>query len=223
MNYGILGSGVVGQSMGAALASQGHSVILGTGDPARLDDRKGYAGTLREWLAGAGSNARVGTFAAAAAHGEVLVNATAGLASVDVLRGVEAHLGDKTLIDISNPLDFSGGMPPAVQTYEGGESLAEEIQATFPGLKVVKTLNTLTASLMVNPRQLADGDHSVFLGGNDAAAKAQATEMLRGFGWTDIIDLGDLSAARGLELWLPLWLRLFGVLGAPMFNLKIVR
>ncbi|WP_374686750.1 NADPH-dependent F420 reductase [Promineifilum sp.] len=223
MNYGILGSGIVGQSIGAALAAQGHSVVLGTGDPARLDDSKGYAGTLREWLAGAGPNARVGAFAEAAAHGEVLVNATAGLASVDVLRGVETHLDGKTLIDISNPLDFSGGMPPAVRTYEGGASLAEEIQATFPGLRVVKTLNTLTASLMVNPRQLADGDHSVFLGGNDAVAKAQATEMLRGFGWTDIIDLGDLSAARGLELWLPLWLRLFGVLGAPMFNLKIVR
>ena len=113
-------------------------------------------------------------------------------------------------------------MPPSVLTYNGA-SLAEELQRTLPETRVVKSLNTLTAALMVNPRLLADGDHTVFVAGDDAAARAQVTALLRSFGWNDILDLGDLSAARGLELWLPLWLQLFGVLGRPAFNLKIVR
>ena len=173
MNIGVLGSGIVGQSVGGKLAELGHSVVLGTRDPANVDEKKGYAPSLGEWLAGAGPNARLGTFAEAAAHGAVIVNALNGLVSVEVLRPLAASLDGKLLIDISNPLDFSRGMPPAVLTYEGGASLAEEIQRALPGARVVKTLNTLTASLMVTPRQLADGDHSVFLSGDDAAAKAQ--------------------------------------------------
>ena len=114
-------------------------------------------------------------------------------------------------------------MPPAVLTYEGGASLAEEIQRALPGARVVKTLNTLTASLMVNPRQLADGDHSVFLSGDDAAAKAQAADILRSFGWRDIIDMGGLASARGAEMILPIWLQLFGTFGNPQYNFKIVR
>jgi len=166
--------------------------------------------------------ARLGTFAAAAAHGELIVNALNGLVAVETLQPLAAALAGKVMIDITNPLDFSRGMPPAVLTYDGA-SLAEELQRTLPETRVVKSLNTLTAALMVNPRLLADGDHTVFVAGNDAAAKAQVIALLRGFGWADILDLGDLSAARGLELWLPLWLQLFGVLGRPAFNLKIVR
>ncbi len=223
MNIGVLGSGIVGQTVGGKLAGLGHSVVLGTRDPARVDEKKGYAPSLGEWLAGAGPNARLGTFAEAAAHGAVIVNALNGLVSVEVLRPLAASLDGKLLIDISNPLDFSRGMPPAVLTYEGGASLAEEIQRALPGARVVKTLNTLTASLMVNPRQLADGDHSVFLSGDDAAAKAQAADILRSFGWRDIIDMGGLASARGAEMILPIWLQLFGTFGNPQYNFKIVR
>ena len=223
MNIGVLGSGIVGQTGGGKLAGLGHSVVLGTRDPAKVDEKKGYAPSLGEWLAGAGPNARLGTFAEAAAHGAVIVNALNGLVSVEVLRPLAASLDGKLLIDISNPLDFSRGMPPAVLTYEGGASLAEEIQRALPGARVVKTLNTLTASLMVNPRQLADGDHSVFLSGDDAAAKAQAADILRSFGWRDIIDMGGLASARGAEMILPIWLQLFGTFGNPQYNFKIVR
>ncbi|MBK7219571.1 MAG: NAD(P)-binding domain-containing protein [Candidatus Promineofilum sp.] len=223
MNIGVLGSGIVGQTVGGKLAELGHSVVLGTRDPANVDEKKGYAPSLGEWLAGAGPNARLGTFAEAAAHGAVIVNALNGLVSVEVLRPLAASLDGKLLIDISNPLDFSRGMPPAVLTYEGGASLAEEIQRALPGARVVKTLNTLTASLMVNPRQLADGDHSVFLSGDDAAAKAQAADILRSFGWRDIIDMGGLASARGAEMILPIWLQLFGTFGNPQYNFKIVR
>ena len=223
MNIGVIGSGIVGQSVGGKLAELGHNVVLGTRDPANVDEKKGYAPSLGEWLAGAGPNARLGTFATAAAHGEVVVNALNGLVSVEVLRPLAASLDGKLLIDISNPLDFSRGMPPAVLTYEGGASLAEEIQRALPGARVVKTLNTLTASLMVNPRQLADGDHSVFLSGDDAAAKAQAVDILRSFGWRDIIDMGGLASARGAEMILPIWLQLFGTFGNPQYNFKIVR
>ena len=146
-----------------------------------------------------------------------------GLMPLGVLRPLPPCLDGKVLFDISNPLDFSRGMPPAVLTYEGGASLAEEIQRALPGARVVKTLNTLTASLMVNPRQLADGDHSVFLSGDDAAAKAQAADILRSFGWSDIIDMGGLASARGAEMILPIWLQLFGTFGNPQYNFKIVR
>ena len=143
--------------------------------------------------------------------------------SVEVLQPLATSLDGKLLIDISNPLDFSRGMPPAVLTYDGGASLAEEIQRTLPGARVVKTLNTLTASLMVNPRQLAGGDHSIFLSGDDAAAKEQTADILRSFGWRDIIDMGGLITARGAEMILPIWLQLFGAFGSPQYNFKVMR
>jgi len=97
------------------------------------------------------------------------------------------------------------------------------IQRTFPDAKVVKTLNTVNAAVMVDPRALADGAHSIFVSGDDAAAKATVTELLRSFGWQDVIDLGDISTARGTEMLLPIWLRLMNVLETPAFNFKIVR
>jgi len=103
------------------------------------------------------------------------------------------------------------------------DSLGEQIQRRFPGVKVVKTLNTMNAYLMVNPAQLAGADHTVFMSGDDAEAKLTVAELLRSFGWTDIIDVGDVSVARGTETLLPIWLRLFGALQNPVFNFKIVR
>jgi len=134
-----------------------------------------------------------------------------------------ANLAGKILVDIANPLDFSKGMPPTLAICNT-DSLGERIQATFPAARVVKTLNTVNASVMVNPRQVADGDHHVFLSGNDADAKARVTTLLReDFGWRHVLDLGDISTARGTEMLLPIWIRLWSALGTHLFNLKLVR
>ncbi len=214
MNIGIIGSGMVGQALATKLASLGHSVMIGTRDSSKL----------AEWLGQAEHPIAVGSFAETAAHGELVLNATAGGASLAALElaGVE-NLRGKILIDIANPLDFSQGMPPSL-TIANTDSLGEQIQRAFPEVKVVKTLNTLAAPLMVNPGQLADGDHHIFVSGNDAEAKAQVSAFLKAeFGWKNIIDLGDISTARGTEMLLPVWVRLWGALGTPMFNFKIVR
>jgi len=151
------------------------------------------------------------------------VNAVMGAHSLDALRAAdEANLDGKVLIDIPNPLDFSGGMPPTL-FVSNTDSLGEQIQREFPRVKVVKTLNTMTAFVMADPSLVDDGDHTVFLCGNDEGAKAQVIEILRSFGWRDVIDLGDITSARGTESYLPLWLRLWGALQVPMFNIKVVR
>ena len=162
-------------------------------------------------------------FADAAAHGELVVNATAGATSVDALRlAGEANLDGKILVDIANALDFSRGMPPSL-LVANTDSLGERIQRAFPDVKVVKALNTMTAPIMVNPGQLAGGGHAVFVCGDDPEAKALVTGILREFGWRDVLDLGDLTAARATEMVLPIWLRLMGALQTPMFNFKVVR
>ena len=114
-------------------------------------------------------------------------------------------------------------MPPTLSVCNDS-SLAEQIQAAFPELKVVKSLNTMTAPLMVNP-SLLSGDHNAFVGGNDVGAKALVVTILEAFGWKreNIIDLGDITSARGLEMYLPLWLRLYGGFQTPMLNIRIVR
>jgi 8-hydroxy-5-deazaflavin:NADPH oxidoreductase len=166
---------------------------------------------------------RLAIYAEAAADAELLVNATAGAVSLATLEAAGAqNLADKILIDIANPLDHSQGFPPSL-FVQNTDSLAERIQGAFPRLRVVKTLNTMNAHLMVDPRSLADGDHSVFVSGNDANAKQVVTGILESFGHTDVIDLGDITTARGSEMMLPIWIRLMGVLGTPAFNFKVVR
>ncbi|MFO7539250.1 MAG: NADP oxidoreductase [Chloroflexota bacterium] len=168
---------------------------------------------------------RLGTFQEAAAHGEILFNTTAGVASLSALNQAGAgNLRAKILIDIANPLDGSQGFPPTL-AVANTDSLAEQIQKAFPETKVVKTLNTMNAHLMVNPGLLPD-DHTVFISGNDAEAKKQvATFLTDWFGWQpqNILDLGDITTARGTEMLLPLWIRLYGALQTPMFNFKIVK
>jgi predicted dinucleotide-binding enzyme len=223
VKIGILGSSTVGQTLGAKLVELGHEVTIGTRRPEALDEAKGWAGSLREWLERTGGRGKVGTFAEAASSGEIVINATNGVVSMEALRmaGEEALRG-KVLVEIGNELDPSQGMPPrSLATDE--ESLAERIQKAFPEARVVKTLNTVTAALMVDPGQLAGGDHTMFLCGNDPEAKAKVTEILESFGWKDIVDLGDITSARGMEMLMPVWLRLWGVLGKPVFNYKIVR
>lgn len=227
MNIGILGTGGVGQSLAGALAARGHAVVIGTRDPQATLARSAPDGTgnppFSTWHA-QHPQVRLGTFAEAAAHGDVLVNATSGFGSVDALRAAgAANLDGKVLLDISNPLDFSKGMPPTL-FVSNDDSLGEQIQRAFPALRVVKTLNTMNAGLMVNPGSLAGGDHDVFVSGNDAAAKAAVTDLLRTeFGWKSVIDLGDITTARGVEMLLPIWVRLWGALGTAAFNFRVVR
>ena len=225
MRIGVLGSGVVGQTLGAKLAEVGNEVVLGTRSPAELGQKRGHGNTtLQDWLAKAGRRGRVDSFEAAAAHGEVVINATGGMFSLDALRMAgEKNLDGKILIDVSNPLDFSKGMPPRL-TVCNDDSLGEQIQRAFPRVKVVKALNTVTTALMVDPNLIGGGDHHLFICGNDAGTKARVTELLGDwFGWRHVVDVGGIDAARGTEMVLPLWLRLWGALGTPLFNFRIVR
>jgi predicted dinucleotide-binding enzyme len=216
MKIAVLGTGMVGNTIGTKLIELGHEVKIGS----RTDtNEKALA-----WVASAGKNASQGTFADAAAFGEILFNCTKGQASVDVLKlAGEKNISGKILVDISNALDFSKGAPPTLSICND-DSLGETIQRAFPDLKVVKTLNTMNCKLMVNAGNVP-GDHNVFVSGNDAAAKAEVKKLLNGFGWTDknIIDLGDISTARGTEQLLPIWVRLMGTLGTANFNFHIVK
>jgi 8-hydroxy-5-deazaflavin:NADPH oxidoreductase len=226
MRFGILGTGVVGKTIAARLDGMGHEVMVGTRDPEETmsrsePDRYGnppFSAWQQEH-----PDVRLDTFAEAAAHGELVVNATAGITSIEALEMAgEDNLNAKVLIDVSNPLDFSRGMPPTLWV-SNTDSLGERIQRRFPEAKVVKTLHTMNAYVMVDPTQLAGADHTVFVSGDEAEAKAEVGELLRSFGWTDIIDLGDITTARGTEMVMPIWLRLFGALQKPVFNFKIVR
>jgi predicted dinucleotide-binding enzyme len=227
MRIGILGTGMVGKAFAARLTELDHEVLVGTRDPATTlarDEPDRYGNPpFRVWSQ-QHPGVKLSSFADAAAHGELVVNATAGEASLDALQlAGEANLAGKVLIDVANALDYSRGMPPA-PLVGTADSLGERIQRAFPAARVVKALNTMSAPLMVNPRQLADGDHTVFVCSDDPEAKALVTGLLTdGFGWRDVIDLGHLSAARATEMLLPVWLRLWGALQVPMFNFKVVR
>ena len=227
MRLGILGTGVVGKTIAARLAGLGHEVMVGTRDPEETTSRTepdAYGNPpFGAWLVDH-PEVRLGTFAEATAHGEMVVNATAGAVSLEALElAGEGNLNGKVLVDISNPLDFSEGMPPTL-SVSNTDSLGEQIQRAFPRARVVKALNTVNVSVMVAPEAVAGGDHHLFLCGNDAEARAQVADWLgEWFGWKHVFDLGDLTAARGMEMWLPLWVRLWAALGTPAFNVRVVR
>ena len=212
MRIGVLGSGMVAQGLSARLAELGHDVVIGTRD----------AEKLRGWQS-SNQRVKIGSFAETATHGEMVVNATNGAASIIALTMAgEENLAGKILVDVSNPLDFSNGFPPSLTIF-GTDSLAEQIQRAFPAMRVVKTLNTATARVMTHPLEVASGDHHIFVSSNDADAKLQVTELLRSFGWIHIFDLGDLSTARGTEAYLLLWVRLYGAMNTGMLNVKIMK
>jgi hypothetical protein len=226
MNIGIFGTGVVAQSLAPGIARLRHSVMIGTRNPAELMERgtpaQGTQKTFAEWSR-AHSEIKLGAFAEAARFAELLINATSGGASLEALKQAgEENLRGKILIDASNPLDFSKGFPPTLLVKDT-DSLGEQIQRAFPSVKVVKSLNTVNAAVMTAPKSVGGGEHTLFLCGNDAEAKAKVSEFLRALGWADLIDLGDISGSRGMEMYLPLWLRLWGALGTPMLNVKVVR
>lgn len=201
MKIGVLGTGNVGRTIAAKLVELGHDVRVGSR-------------TAKEDAV---------TFADAAAHGELVFNCTAGDASLAALRmAEEENLAGKILVDVANPLDFSQGMPPILAVCNA-DSLGEEIQRFFPRSKVVKALNTVNCNVMVDP-SIVPGEHDVFVCGNDEGAKNEVRELLGSFGWPAerIIDLGDITGARGMEMYLPLWLRLMGPAGGPNFNIRVV-
>jgi hypothetical protein len=227
MKIGVLGTGVVGQTISAKLAELGHDVMIGTRDPANTlarNEPHPYGMPPFSVWQQAHPQVKLGSFADAATHGEALINATSGTGSLQALElAGAANLNGKILIDIANPLDFSRGMPPSL-TVCNTDSLGEQIQRAYPGAKVVKTLNTVNALVMVNAALVGQADHTMFVCGNDEAAKAQVADWLKNwFGWKDVLDLGDITNARGMEMLLPLWVRVFGSLGTGLFNFKVVR
>jgi hypothetical protein len=205
---------MVGKTIGAALVTLGHQVKLGTRSPGKSD--------VTEWAKASGGSA--GTFAEAAQFGEMLFLCTKGEATLDALAiSGPSHFKGKVVVDITNPLDFSRGMPPALLTqFANTNSLGEEVQKALPDARVVKSLNIVNCEVMVNPRK-SGGDPTMFVCGNDAAAKQSVIEILKSFGWKDIIDLGDISTARGTEMMLPIWVRLWMATKNGYIGFKVVR
>jgi predicted dinucleotide-binding enzyme len=226
---GILGTGSVGRTYASKFITLGYDVMIGTRDVSEklASKEKDIYGSppFSEWYA-MNKSVRLGTFKEAAHFGEIILVATLGGYTLNALKLAEAQiLNGKILIDVTNPLDFSHGMPPVLMpALSNTNSVGEEIQKTFPGLKVVKTLNTMWSGLMVNPGMLNGGDHNAFICGNDSDSKSKVKEIMISFGWTDknIIDLGDITASRGTEMYLPLWLRIFGAKQMGAFNIKVV-
>ena len=213
MRIAVIGTGVVGRTLAQGFQRAGHDVVVGTRDPGATSARE-------EW---AGLDVPLQPLGLVAADADVVVNATPGDASLSALGEVGTdHLAGKVLVDVSNPLDFSQGFPPTLSVKDT-DSLAEQIQRAFPDTRVVKSLNTVTASVMVDPGSVGDGDTTIFAAGDDAEARGVVTGLLRELGWQDVIELDGLQNARGLEMWLPLWVRLMGALGTAEFNLKVVR
>ena len=214
MKIAVFGTGMVGEAIASKLVSLGHDVRMGS--------RSADNAAALKWVKAQGGKASAGTFADAAAFADVAFLCVKGEAAVPVMKSVAGALDGKILVDISNPLDFSKGMPPTL-FISNNDSLGETLQRDFPNVKVVKTLNTVNAYLMVDATKLK-GEHTMFLCGADASAKERVlADFLRPFGWTDVIDLGGISQARGTEAYLLLWTRLYGALKSPDFNVKIVR
>jgi 8-hydroxy-5-deazaflavin:NADPH oxidoreductase len=214
MRVGILGSGDVGRALGTAFAEHGHQVTLGT----RTVDKP----ELLAWKQATGRGATIGSFAEAARSGEVLVLCCLGTAvdSVIDLAG-PAHFDGKLLIDATNALDLSRGMPPGL--FVGlTDSLGERVQRKLPKARVVKCFNIVPNPVMAHP-QLAGGTADMIIAGNDAAAKSQVTDVLRSFGWSGAIDIGGIEGARWLEALVPLWVRVAAAVGSYQVAFKVVR
>jgi predicted dinucleotide-binding enzyme len=214
MKIAVFGTGMVGNAIATKLVKLGHEVMMGSRAPGNA---KGA-----EWVKANGPKATQGTFAEAAAFGELAFNCTLGGGALEAVQAAQKALVGKILVDVSNPLDFSKGMPPTLFVCNT-ESLGEQIQRALPETKVVKALNTVNANVMVEP-SLIKAEHDIFLCGNDAAAKGKVKEILAGWlGWKNVIDLGDISAARAQEMFLILWVRLYGALQTPTFNIHVAR
>src|SRR5215216_5476100 len=209
MQLAILGTGAVGPALGKAFSNAGHDVVIGTRDPVQTKQRE-------QWTA-----IDLPIAAYQDLETEVFINATNGAGSLAALQAVGDALNGKVVIDTSNALDFSQGFPPSL-FVSNTDSLAEQLQRELPEARLVKMFNTMANQVMINPRGLSS-DTTVFVAGNDPAARETAASVAADLGWTDVFDLGDLTAARGLEMYLPLWVRIFSQLGRPNFNIKLIR
>lgn len=217
MKIAVFGTGTVGDTIGSRLIELGHQVMMGS---RTANNEKALA-----FVAKHKSGARAGTFAEAATFGDLIFNCTKGEASIEALRAAGNALDGKIIVDVANPLDFSNGMPPSlIPSLSNTNSLNKEIQRTFPKTHVVKTLNTMWCGLMVNPNLIGGGDHINYICGNDAGAKLKVIELLKEFGWQEknILDLGDITNARGTEAVLPIWLRVWGATKNGAFNFRLI-
>ncbi len=224
MKITILGTGMVGMTIAEKLSVLGHQITMGTRNPEKTITRPTSAAWNKmpfgDWL-NSQNRVELATFQTSAKNADLVLNATSGGATLQVIEMVGEDLNGKVLIDIANPLDFSNGMPPTLSVCNT-DSLGEQIQARFPEVKVVKSLNTMNTYIMMHPETIP-GDHTVFVSGNDVQAKKAVSNLLQEIGWTEhnIIDLGDISTSRGTEMLLPVWLRLWGALGHANFNFQI--
>jgi 8-hydroxy-5-deazaflavin:NADPH oxidoreductase len=228
MKVAILGTGSVGQTFTEKLLSLGHNVMIGTRNPQETLARTNKEGktAFADWHSN-NSAASLHTFDEAVANAELIINALNGLNTLNALKSCNAaNFDGKIIIDVANPLDFSNGFPPFLATdMQNTNSLGEEVQKLLPNAKVVKTLNTMWCGIMVNPAMIGGGDHANFICGNDADAKQSVIALLETFGWNkeNIIDLGDITNARGSEAVLPIWVRTYGATQNGVFNFKIVK
>ena len=216
MKYAVLGTGMVGHTLASKLVSLGHEVRMGARD---ADNEKANA-----WAVSQGSHAGHGTFADVAGWADRVIVAISGAQIETVAEAVgDSAVAGKTVIDVTNPLDFSHGMPPVLVPHlSNTTSAGEALQAALPSAKVVKALNTMNHEIMVDPTRVS-GHHDVFLSGDHDDAKADVCALLAEFGWSDPIDLGPLAAARGTEGMMPFWLRMWGAHGSADFNYSIIR
>jgi predicted dinucleotide-binding enzyme len=224
MRFGVLGTGMVGRAIGSKLSELDHEVAIGTRDVEALMARAGPDARgnqpFSDWSRG-NPQVRPGTLADVSAEAEIVVNVTSGAGSLEALNLAGAsNLDGKIVIDIANPLQLSGGVPTLL--VANTDSLAERIQRSFPDARVVKTLNTVNARVMVAPAQVANGDHHVFVSGDDGPSKAQVSKILQSFGWKHIIDLGGIVTARATEMYLPLWIALRAAMNTPMLNIQVM-
>lgn len=226
MKIAVMGTGPAGRTVAGALAKLGHDVVIGTRDPqATLERTEPNAMGVPPFATWHAKHGEVGlaAYADAAAPAEIIVNLTNGMGSIEAITAAGAeNLAGKILVDIANGLDPSQGFPPSLKPVNT-DSLGEQIQRAFPEARVVKTLNNMPATLIADPGRAGGGDHTVFVSGNDAGAKLEVTSLLNSLGHQDVIDLGDITTARGPEMMMAVWLRLWAALGTADFNFKIVR
>ena len=210
---GVLGSGEVGRRLASGFASRGHHVMIGSRDPDKPD--------LREWLSGEGTGIEAATFAQTAAHGELLALAVLGTAAEQAIADAgPANFSGKVVIDATNPLDFSGGLPPKL-AISGEDSLGEHIQRALPEAKVVKAFNTIGNTYFVDP-SFADGAPTMLIAGDDQAAKRTVGDVLADFGWPEPVDIGGIEGARELEAICIAWVKIGGVRGAWDHGFKLL-
>lgn len=226
MKVAVIGTGMVGRALAGRLAGLGHDVVIGTRDVeatlTRTESDARHAPPYSEWQH-AHPDVRLLPLAAAGAHGELIVNATAGAVSLAALEAVgTANLAGKVLIDLALPLDRSRGTPPTL-LFANTDSLREQIQRAFPDARVVKTLSTVFVAVMIDPARVP-GHHNMLVAGNDAGAKRTVERLLVEFGWptTALIDVGGIGAARAIEMYAPLYFTLVGVLGTYDLNIAVV-